>query len=347
MTGAASRLDVVTVLTNGTVTLQLEGPAATLEGLDDYFGPWFVPGEVPGGVRVRLHVGDPDLPLDDGNRTRTIERHRNENERRSWFANEHDVGGVRTLVLDTGSVVVPDNSGPAVDIWSPDETVLLWDAKDVVQRQVVQPSMLRTHSLMHAASVSLDGRSIAILGPRGAGKSTTQLQLARGGAQLLSADRCYVRPGPRGIELSGYPARSSVDPETFRLFPELDGGAERPRDGRKVLVSLADLAERLGTTTGPPGPLGCIVVPSRAGDGPLFEETDGSAVDIEWMDGADPIVRPWLGLFDVPEDAPDRRAEIREVVSRSVPAFRLNTDRALAEGAVATVRRLQDLLGSR
>jgi len=53
---------------------------------------------------------------------------------------------------------------------------------------------------LHASAVSIDGRAIAFLGPKHAGKSTTALAMVRSGARLLADDAVVIR-----VDASGTP----------------------------------------------------------------------------------------------------------------------------------------------
>lgn len=53
--------------------------------------------------------------------------------------------------------------------------------------------MSADHTLLHASSVALDGRAVAICGASGSGKSSLALQLMSYGAQLVADDGTLVR----------------------------------------------------------------------------------------------------------------------------------------------------------
>lgn len=79
--------------------------------------------------------------------------------------------------------------------------------------------------VLHASGIVVDGRSIALLGPSGTGKSTLAGQLARGG-RLLADDALVVRLSNGGVEACpAYPG--------LRVWPDvlaaLGGSARAPR----------------------------------------------------------------------------------------------------------------------
>lgn len=50
--------------------------------------------------------------------------------------------------------------------------------------------------ILHATSLSIDGKGLLILGPSGSGKSALALRLIALGAGLIADDRTGLRPGP-------------------------------------------------------------------------------------------------------------------------------------------------------
>jgi hypothetical protein len=192
----------------------------------------------------------------------------------------------------------------AVTMWAASSHAVS-DAKDLIQRQIIQARMQQSHALLHAAAVCVGEIAFPIVGPKGSGKTSVQLQLARRGFSLLTADRLFVGlSGPDTLIARGYPARASLTLETFKRFPELGESGLLVRDGpTKALMLLSDIAARLRTGVGREGRLGalvaltdehsrkvCVSKPSRSRQ---LEQM----LDPNWLDGADPLVRNWLGLF--------------------------------------------------
>jgi HprK-related kinase B len=97
--------------------------------------------------------------------------------------------------------------------------------------------MRRHHLLLHASGVSRQGRTVALGGPAGAGKSTAALHLVEAGFRFLSNDRVLVRPLADRVEARGYPKRPRVNPGTLLHHPRLRM-LLRP-DDRETLTALA------------------------------------------------------------------------------------------------------------
>lgn len=71
---------------------------------------------------------------------------------------------------------------------------------------------------LHASAVSIDGRAIALMGPAGAGKSTTAAALALRGWPVCCEDVCALAGSARGTRvLPGYP-RICLWPDSVKLL---------------------------------------------------------------------------------------------------------------------------------
>jgi len=66
---------------------------------------------------------------------------------------------------------------------------------DLLGRVMALAAHVDGHVALHASAVSIDGRAVAFLGPKHAGKSTLALALVRLGARLLTDDTLVVRLG--------------------------------------------------------------------------------------------------------------------------------------------------------
>jgi len=69
---------------------------------------------------------------------------------------------------------------------------------DLLGRVIAFAAHADGHLTLHASAVSIDGRGIALVGPKHAGKSTLALALVREGARLLTDDLLVVRMGRTG-----------------------------------------------------------------------------------------------------------------------------------------------------
>ena len=129
--------------------------------------------------------------------------------------------------------------------------------------------------VLHASAVAIGGRAIALLGEKGAGKSTLSATLLARGHSLLSDDIVAVRSGPDGpvvaggsrtLKLEPAVARAlGLDPEKLRLIH---------REGTKREWPLP--ATAVAATT----PLARLIVLQR-GPAPRVEPLAASAAFIE------------------------------------------------------------------
>jgi hypothetical protein len=94
---------------------------------------------------------------------------------------------------------------------------------------------------LHAATLSLDTRAIALIGATTTGKTTTAIAAVRSGLRFLSDERCIMRDG--------------------RVYPFLRSLTIRP-GGRKLLLSNVDEADAPdGVLRDVPGMLEAVVQP--------------------------------------------------------------------------------------
>ncbi|MEU9190329.1 hypothetical protein AB0D14_38585 [Streptomyces sp. NPDC048484] len=78
-------------------------------------------------------------------------------------------------------------------------------------RELVRGQLLRAgFHILHSSCVVLDGKAVLAFGPKGAGKTTTALLLAREGYELLANDRVFVRPEPGGLRILPWPSAAAI-----------------------------------------------------------------------------------------------------------------------------------------
>jgi hypothetical protein len=335
---AESLRTAAALLGNGRVAMAVAGPKPTIEHLREYFHPWLQ--SARGGTviaNIRMRTGDP--PSRHAScQGRLVERLRNENTGRVWYAEERILAGRTVFVLDEhGAAVSCDRATGGVEITAISADGLFWAAKDIVQRQILQPAMQQTTALIHGAGIAINGATIIITGRKGAGKTTVQFMLATAGAAFVSADRVFIGNdhATGKCHAWGYPARSSVDRASMSMFPSCgpaDGFAE---DGKmKVLIPLAELARRFRTSLVPSGPLAAIVLCRREGGRyGLLRRVPPQAVSGElsdsWFQRTDPIVPRWLPLLPVNDRQLLRtQAEVLERLCATVPVLELDSDAA-------------------
>ncbi|KND29040.1 hypothetical protein IQ64_42520 [Streptomyces stelliscabiei] len=128
-------------------------------------------------------------------------------------------------------------------------------------------------TFIHAASVSNGQAAIALVGDKGAGKTTTALDLVRGGADFYSGDILYATTDARQVySFPDYPGvcwgTIRANPELLKVTEEL-GLEQSPDDGAKVLLPYDIYWTALGVRkSAPPLPLGAILIANVSAPGP-------------------------------------------------------------------------------
>ncbi|WP_411144361.1 hypothetical protein [Streptomyces sp. x-80] len=88
-------------------------------------------------------------------------------------------------------------------------------------REMIRGQLLRDGwSILHASAVVQNGQTLLTFGPKGAGKTTTALLLARAGWALLANDRVFARPDNNGgVRVLPWPSAAAIG---FGLLDALD-----------------------------------------------------------------------------------------------------------------------------
>ena len=109
-------------------------------------------------------------------------------------------------------------------------------------------SLLRREvGMLHASGLARDGHVVLLIGPHGAGKSTTALRLLQAGYQLISDTLIFTRVQGEQMQIMGYAVGElKLTEEGRALFPELpDDISDRSIDGRrKPIYDLRALMPR-------------------------------------------------------------------------------------------------------
>lgn len=143
----------------------------------------------------------------------------------------------------------------------------LWQ-RFVIGQVLPVSAILQGLEVLHAAGLEVDGRTIAVAGLSGVGKSTTALHLMARGARFLADD--VVALEPRGEQLQAHPGTRLVSApdgaEAFLGGDRLDSiGEEIGATDKEVLLRPAAQA--------PGGPLTAVYILVRTADGPLAVES--------------------------------------------------------------------------
>jgi hypothetical protein len=89
--------------------------------------------------------------------------------------------------------------------------------------------------MLHASALIRDGHAVLLIGPHGAGKSTTALHLIRAGYRLISDTLIFARRLGAQMQITGYAVGElKLTTEGRALFPELPlDSPDRSLDGRR------------------------------------------------------------------------------------------------------------------
>lgn len=92
----------------------------------------------------------------------------------------------------------------------------------LVLLEIAATHMRRGNLDLHAAGVAIGGRALAILGPKGAGKTTLSIYLLRAAAAAaLANDRVFAGVRDDAIVVHGVPTAVKLRRSTVELFPPL------------------------------------------------------------------------------------------------------------------------------
>jgi len=198
---------------------------------------------------------------------------------------------------------------------------------------------LRGNIVLHASAVSLDGQSVAFLGPAGEGKSTLATSFAAAGWRLLADDSLCIRLGTSG-EVDGVPSYPGT-----RLHPE---DVLALLGERVATVPVAHYAAklRLGAETPlkfakQPVPIERIYVLNRS-----HEKTRKRRVRIDRPGLSEAFVELVRHTFQLDlEDSQGHRRYLRSVAPSVVPRLVRRLTFPTGHRALALVRRavLEDL----
>ena len=200
--------------------------------------------------------------------------------------------------------------------------------------------------MLHAAVVELDGRAVVIVGHKGAGKTSSALELIlHHGGRMLSGDKALLLPGGDTVRVAGWPDWPHVGLGTLTRFPRLldrfglGPSAEQAwTDGdpwsmrHKVPLDPATYAEVVDFCT--PGtvlPVAAVLYPCLGSDTPEVltpcshdQERPGRHVESSFDSGTagwNPLVAPSPRLPRYVVDAVGRVA--------ALPAFELSGSGAM------------------
>ncbi|NHN63624.1 Hpr(Ser) kinase/phosphatase [Haloarcula quadrata] len=134
------------------------------------------------------------------------------------------------LLYDAATVRILDGKSIAVDP-APDVP------SEVLRHVLVGPALnhlldQRGYFVLHASTVSIDGRAVAFVGESGVGKTTTAMACLLDGHRILSDDVAAIALDDSGpVVRSGYPSMK-LDPEAVEAFDPPVEPPEQVHSGR-------------------------------------------------------------------------------------------------------------------
>jgi HprK-related kinase B len=193
-----------------------------------YYEPYVAPGDLTPAASVRLIQGrvQPDgefLDVERGEGKKVKE------------AVQEAPGGRLVLKRTTGVVMGlwPGHAFAAGDL-----RANLNQGINLINACYAKSVLRRGYLLLHASAVSWNGRTTALAGLPGSGKSTAALHLVEEGFRFLSNDRVLVKPLADGVEAFGYPKQPRVNPGTLLRHPRL--ASLLTPDDREALSAMSE-----------------------------------------------------------------------------------------------------------
>lgn len=279
-----------TVLTNAGVVLRLAhapGCDALARRLTGFLAPYFSAGD--DGAAPDLTIGlYPAAQFGAAERGRCVEPFQLRKSTAAMFNLNVKLGtddDGNTLAWDEGRQVgyCIDPDATTVRFYGGEEGFI--HLIELVRYYGLLVEQARGSIVLHSAAVvdPANGQVAAIVGPKGAGKTTTMLALiATGRYRYFSGDKVLLDMHEGALRARGWPDFPHIGIGTLRQHPDLaarlgialtndDGAPLSDRD--KVLIDPALLMSNIDTSERGDGTLGALILPGvdRAGNGELVE----------------------------------------------------------------------------
>lgn len=232
-------------------------------------------GTAEGATHVRLTDGEaPPWPAGEGERIVQEDEPGSPLER---FAERHPDAGHRLYAAGFGEAVI--SADGLLVTGMPREEVPGRFERLLVGRVLPWAALVRGLEVFHAATVTIDGRAVVLIGQSGAGKTSLALRLLLSGAGFLTDDVLAVDRGPNGQPRAHAGARVAG-----LRAPEQERLAVAERDALGPLRVLDDKAYATLVPAPTPAPFGAVFFLTRpTADrhrGPLVERLELPAAEL-------------------------------------------------------------------
>jgi hypothetical protein len=144
-----------------------------------------------------------------------------------FFQDHHDIlaayamDGATLLHFYAGGIVLVPNDSDRIDLTLTADAITAGALEDMVMAGLAPLLRRRGCFLVHAAGVSKHGKGVIFVGQSHSGKTTTALNLALNGWELLSNDVILVMPSEAGMMAYPVPDVVTFRPKTLTLLPQL------------------------------------------------------------------------------------------------------------------------------
>jgi hypothetical protein len=208
-----------------------------------YFGPWWNAAPVAAPAENTGLADGGGLLLAEVDPARLQDLHRQVTDLET---NQVTHAGTRTLVAEpeTGTIcaVQPDahlayhytpGTSRLVIVGAATQPVAVAAAR--LARELVRGQLLHAgFHILHASAVVRDGRALLSCGPKGAGKTTTALLLAREGFELLANDRVFIRVEDDKLRILPWPSAAAIGLGLLHSIGLYDAVRERVLAGEQL-----------------------------------------------------------------------------------------------------------------
>ncbi|MFI6056273.1 hypothetical protein ACIBCO_40210 [Streptomyces violascens] len=201
-----------------------------------YFGPWWNATEVAAPAAGSLVEADVD-PADTDAITQDVTecRHQKTTYANSPMIHRRTPAGTVLAAQPSDQLAYRYTPSGSLRIAGHDERPVALAAARLARERVRGQLLADGWSILHASAVTdTEGNTILTFGPKGAGKTTVGLLLARAGWRLLANDRVFVRADGDGVRVLPWPSAAAIGfglLDGLGLYEEV---ARRVKDGQEL-----------------------------------------------------------------------------------------------------------------